>query len=245
MVHVTLWAEGKSLGSRYGVQLTESFASVVVNPTSRYHDPLLAEMRRIFVDSYYPEDATVMARNCNDFRTRVEVTNANAEAVALFLSSYETVVKRVYYPSLSDSREVYDKHRRRDGGYGYLMTIEFHKPEQAVAFFDALDVAKGPSLGTNFTLACAYTLLAHYHELELAAEYGVTEHLVRISVGMEEDLVARVEAALQRAIEVSGTEGDSPQQVKQVKGWRQRIYHRYHVWLRGYPRFIEMLKGRQ
>ena len=30
------------------------------------------------------------------------------------------------------------------------------------AFFDALEVQKGPSLGTNFTLACPYTVLAHY-----------------------------------------------------------------------------------
>ena len=27
------------------------------------------------------------------------------------------------------------------------------------AFYDALDVYKGPSLGTNYTLACPYTLL--------------------------------------------------------------------------------------
>ncbi len=30
-------------------------------------------------------------------------------------------------------------------------------------------VAKGPGFGTNFTLACPYTLLAHYTELEWAA----------------------------------------------------------------------------
>lgn len=61
-------------------------------------------------------------------------------------------------------------------------------------------MAKGPSLGTNFTLCCAYTLLAHYSELEWAAEYGVFEHLVHISVGIEdagilEDLVRRALAA--------------------------------------------------
>lgn len=32
-----------------------------------------------------------------------------------------------------------------------------------------LQVAKGPGFGTNFTLACPYTLLAHYTELEWAA----------------------------------------------------------------------------
>jgi cystathionine gamma-synthase len=38
----------------------------------------------------------------------------------------------------------------------YIMSIYLQ------AFFDALDTHKGPSLGTNFTLACPYTLLAHY-----------------------------------------------------------------------------------
>ena len=64
-------------------------------------------------------------------------------------------------------------------------------PEAAIAFHDALDVAKGPSLGTNFTLCCAYTLLAHYSELDWAGEYGVVEHLVRISVGIESEDVLR------------------------------------------------------
>ena len=52
-------------------------------------------------------------------------------------------------------------------------------------FYDALGVNKGPSLGTNFTLACPYTLLAHYTELSWAASYGVESELVRISVGLE------------------------------------------------------------
>jgi len=42
-------------------------------------------------------------------------------------------------------------------------------------------------LGTNFTLGCAYTLFAHYDELEWAEEYGVVKHLVRISVGIENE----------------------------------------------------------
>ena len=52
-------------------------------------------------------------------------------------------------------------------------------------FFDALAVAKGPSLGTNFTLACPYTLLAHYLETEWAETFGVEKELVRVSVGLE------------------------------------------------------------
>lgn len=78
------------------------------------------------------------------------------------------------------------EHPAMECGYGYLLSLTFYRPQQAVAFYDALDVAKGPSLGTNFTLACAYTLFAHYGEREWAAGFGVEEFLVRVSVGMEE-----------------------------------------------------------
>jgi cystathionine gamma-synthase len=46
----------------------------------------------------------------------------------------------------------FDKFRNPKGGYGGLFSITFHSTPEAIAFFDALDTAKGPSLGTNFTL---------------------------------------------------------------------------------------------
>ncbi|KAL9567045.1 hypothetical protein ACKAV7_008814 [Fusarium commune] len=89
--------------------------------------------------------------------------------------------------------------------YGYLLSIRFKTLAAAIGFHDALDVAKGPSLGTNFTLGCAYTLFAHYHELEWAEEYGVVEHLVRISVGIENErfLEEVIKAALDAAEQAS------------------------------------------
>jgi cystathionine gamma-synthase len=47
-------------------------------------------------------------------------------------------------------------------------------------------VCKGPSLGTSFTLAWPFTLLAHYTELEWAESCGVSRNLIRISVGLED-----------------------------------------------------------
>lgn len=102
------------------------------------------------------------------------------------------------------------EHPSMEYGYGYLLSLTFNHPGQAVAFYDALDVAKGPSLGTNFTLACAYTLFAHYGEREWAAGYGVEEFLVRVSVGMEEwggeegGLRGKFERALNTAEAVGG-----------------------------------------
>lgn len=47
-------------------------------------------------------------------------------------------------------------------GYGGLFSIVFADGVSAASFYDALDVQKGPSLGTNFTLCCPYTLLVRF-----------------------------------------------------------------------------------
>ena len=75
-----------------------------------------------------------------------------------------------------------------DDGYGYgcLLSIILKDDYDEKKFFDALDFNKGPSLGTNCTLVCPYTLLAHYTELDWAASYGVDRRLVRVSVGLED-----------------------------------------------------------
>jgi cystathionine gamma-synthase len=104
----------------------------------------------------------------------------------------------VFYPKHNPSRGNYDAFRTAEGGYGGLLSVVFHNDAHAITFYDAIDTAKGPSLGTNFTLTSPYTILAHYTELEWAAKYGVEKGLVRISVGLEEmePLVGMFETAL-------------------------------------------------
>ena len=90
----------------------------------------------------------------------------------------------VYYP-LCRTPKFFEQARRSGGGYGGLLSIVHEEPADAITFYDAIEVSKGPSLGTNFSLVCPYTLLAHYTELDWAAKCGVPEHLIRISVGVE------------------------------------------------------------
>lgn len=71
-------------------------------------------------------------------------------------------------------------------GYGSLFSLTFTTIDASKAFFDALKCCKGPSLGTNFTLACPYTVLAHYLELDWAKSWEVEEGLVRVSIGLED-----------------------------------------------------------
>lgn len=94
-------------------------------------------------------------------------------------------VEEVYYPKFI-CRQHYDAVKTPDGGYGGLFSVTFKSEKSAQTFYDNLHCAKGPSLGTNFTLASPYTILAHYTELDWAEEYGVSRFLVRVSVGLED-----------------------------------------------------------
>jgi cystathionine gamma-synthase len=146
-------------------------------------DALIAEHE----DSYFPKDVRVLAHNCVDFVERVLKASASAEKIVLLLQGHPAI-HSLYYPSLVATRPYYEVCKRRHGRYGFLISIIFHEPEVAVCFYDALDVRKGPSLGANFTLAIPYSQLAHFHELEWAAENGVPAHIVRISVGLEDEI---------------------------------------------------------
>ncbi|KGO70277.1 Pyridoxal phosphate-dependent transferase, major region, subdomain 2 [Penicillium italicum] len=159
--------------------------SLVLNPHSQFYRSMHAELTASFADTYFPPDAFVMEANSRDFAVRLRQASGNAEVLCDMLRQHPAVT-HVYYPKGSSTQSLYDACRRTDGLYGYLFSVTFVTPAKAVAFYDALDVAKGPSLGTNFSLACAYTLLAHYNELEWAAQHGVVEYLVRMSVGLED-----------------------------------------------------------
>ncbi|KAL5609372.1 hypothetical protein FOVSG1_004053 [Fusarium oxysporum f. sp. vasinfectum] len=158
---------------------------LVLNPESKYYLTLKTTMNEIYEDNYWPEDVIFMERNSRDFESRVVRINANSDAICEVLRTHP-LVKSIYYPKYNDSKSHYEKVRLPDGGYGGLLSVVFQQKEHAQAFFDALPLAKGPSLGTNFTLASPYVLLAHYQELEWAEQFGVDPYLVRVSVGLEE-----------------------------------------------------------
>jgi cystathionine gamma-synthase len=166
-----------------------------------YYESLKTVLSTDFEDIYYPEDAVYMERNSRDFRHRIKKVNDNAYDITEYLysrsiestsasdSDTSKVIKKVYYPRYV-TPEIYAQAKRSptlgEGGFGGLFSITFTSLAASQAFFDTIACAKGPSLGTSFTLASPYTLLAHYNELDWAAQYGVDAGLVRISIGQED-----------------------------------------------------------
>ena len=180
--------------------------SLVLNPKGRHYTTLKMYLTQTYEDAFFGEDAIYMERNSRDFRRRTHIIDVNTEAVCDFLHAHPETVKSVFYPKYTTS-EHYNKCRVPGGGFSGLFSVTFHDPKASRAFFDVLPFSKGPSLGTNFTLACPYTILGHYLELDWAAGYGVEEGLVRVSVGMEDKdaLLLGFEKALKAAQEVTQT----------------------------------------
>ncbi len=173
--------------------------AVTLNPRS----PHYVTLHRLLRDEspanslLWHEDAVVLEKNSRDFVERSARMSANAAALASWLEQHPAV-EAVYYPRDGDG---FEEVARPGAGRGCLLSFVLRDPAKAPAVYDNLQVSKGPSLGTNFTLCCPYTLLAHYTELEWAAQCGVRADLLRVSVGLEEidDLKARFAAALRYA----------------------------------------------
>jgi cystathionine gamma-synthase len=174
--------------------------ALICNPRSPFHAELKTLARARHEELLWSEDAAVLDRQARGFPERMQRHNQNGLLIAERLRRHPAV-ERVWYPKWEFS-EVYEAVRRPKGGWGSLITFLPKNAEAtSPAIYDRLQVCKGPSLGTSFTLACPFTLLAHYTELEWAESCGVSRHLIRISVGLEdpEDLWRRLEVALTRA----------------------------------------------
>ncbi|PQE14528.1 cystathionine gamma-synthase protein [Rutstroemia sp. NJR-2017a BBW] len=204
-VHVLPFADVvvSSLTKIFSGECNVMGGSAILNPRSRYYPALKAVAAQEYEDNYWAEDVIFMERNSRNFVSRIEKINENAELICDILRAHP-LVKDVYYPKFNSSKCFYDDCRTPNGGYGGLLSFTLKETVKAAAFYDRIETAKGPSLGTNFTLTSPYVILAHYLELDWAEGFGVPRDLIRISVGLEdkEDLRERFEVALRAAEEV-------------------------------------------
>lgn len=174
--------------------------TLILNPDKPFYDQLKLLLDREYEDNLFEEDAVILEQNSRDVAHRVRIINQNTEALCDRLNDHPAV-ERVDYPKYQ-STENYNAFKTDGGGFGGLFSLQLRDAEHAApAFFDALEISKGPNLGTNFSLCCPYTILAHYKELEFAASCGISEYLIRVSIGLEDSewIIERFEDALHTA----------------------------------------------
>ncbi|CCE92814.1 cystathionine gamma-synthase TDEL_0E05710 [Torulaspora delbrueckii] len=165
--------------------------SLILNPKSSLYSSARAFVESDgFEDLLWCEDAKVLEINSRDFEDRTVRANKNTERLLseLILVNEGKVFKKIYYPTVSSEETFknYEAVRNKLGGYGCMFSMAFYSEEDSKAFYDSLKVFKGPSNGTNFTLACPYVQLAHRFELEEVSKFGADPNLIRVSVGLED-----------------------------------------------------------
>ncbi|KAF5859909.1 hypothetical protein ETB97_002223 [Aspergillus alliaceus] len=188
------------------LSLTKAFSGVsnvtgggiVLNPSSPRHGQLKDMLASQYEDRYFPLDLATLKHNCVDLAARVHTYNANTLPVVNLLKDHPCIAC-IYYPSLGPTAHYYESYRRKGGGYGNVLSVIFHSPDSAVVFYDALDVCKGPSIGTNFTLAIPFAWLSQYREKDNLEKYGVPRHIIRLSIGLED--VDQICKTVRRALE--------------------------------------------
>jgi cystathionine gamma-synthase len=171
--------------------------ALICNPRSPLYSELKPIVQRQHEELLWDADALVLELQARGFPERMRRHNQNGLLLAERLRAHPAV-ERVWYPKWEFS-EAYEAVRRPDGGWGALITfLPVDAERNSPSIYDRLAFSKGPSLGTVFTLACPFTLLAHYTELDWAESCGVSRYLIRISVGLEdpEDLWRRLDLAL-------------------------------------------------
>ncbi|RFU24206.1 hypothetical protein B7463_g12135, partial [Scytalidium lignicola] len=183
--------------------LTKSFngyadviaGSAVLNPASPKYNDLKHLFDKHYVPELYVADAKAIEQNSRDYLPRTTKLNENASALVRYLHSCaqdpKSAVCNAYHPSINVSGGHYEQFMRPataefTSGYGCLLNVEFEDLPTTIAFYDNLNLHKGPHLGAPFTLAFAYTMSAYGTKLDWAAQYGLRPTQIRISAGLED-----------------------------------------------------------
>jgi cystathionine beta-lyase/cystathionine gamma-synthase len=147
-----------------------------------------------------PMDAWLVLRGTKTLPIRMERHNANAQALAEFLAAHPKVT-RVHYPGLP-SHPQHALARRQMCGFGGLISIELGSLDRARTLLEGVHLmALAESLGGVETLISHPATMTHASvPADRRLAIGVTDDLVRISVGIEdvEDLREDLAQALDR-----------------------------------------------
>jgi cystathionine beta-lyase/cystathionine gamma-synthase len=135
-----------------------------------------------------PFDCWLAERGLETLPLRMRASSANAAALADWLAE-QPGVSRVVYPGRPDHPDHATAGRVLQGGYGNMLCFELTGGREAVNRFmrQAPGVPFSPSLGhTGTTCSHPATTSHRFAAVEEKARQGITDGLVRLSVGCEE-----------------------------------------------------------
>jgi cystathionine beta-lyase/cystathionine gamma-synthase len=145
-----------------------------------------------------PMDCFLVARGIKTLAVRMRQHNENGMAIARFLEAHPRV-KRVLYPGLP-AHPQHDVAKRQQSGFGAMLSFDVGSLEAARRLLNHVRLCSlAESLGGVETLISLPAVMTHASmPSEVREQIGITEGLVRLSVGIEdaEDLIADLDQAL-------------------------------------------------
>ena len=148
-----------------------------------------------------PNTAWMLLRSLETVELRMQRAGENAAKVCAWLKRHPKVAGLCYLGMIEDARQqdIYNRHCK---GAGSTFSLLLNGGEaECFRFLDSLRIAKlAVSLGGTETLASHPASMTHLSVPDgRKAELGITDNLVRISIGIEDadDLIADFEQALE------------------------------------------------
>lgn len=145
-----------------------------------------------------PLDSWLLLRGIQTLAVRMQAAQANAGKIALWLQTQPSV-KAVYYPGLT-SHPGYEIMRKQARGFGAMVSFEMDSAEHTRSVLQNIRLIRyAESLGGTETLL-TYPLTQTHADVpkELLAKNGITDSLLRLSVGIEQvdDLIEDLAQAI-------------------------------------------------
>ncbi len=145
-----------------------------------------------------PFECFLVLRGIKTLPLRMKQHEENGRAVAEFLST-QPKLKRLAYPGLK-SHPQHELAKKQQRGFGSMLSFDLGTREKAGKFLGALKLfLNAESLGGVESLASHSATTTHFALTDAErAKVGITQGLVRLSVGIEDkdDLIADLEQAL-------------------------------------------------
>lgn len=139
-------------------------------------------------ENVYIKDMQRLATQITGYEKRVKSISSNTKKLVEYFKTC-SYIKDIYYCLNAENKANYSQTMKDENSLTGIISLTFTKPFKEV--YDKLNFAKGPSLGTEFTLLMPYTYLAHWDLIqskkgnEFLKEIGLPIDLLRISVGVE------------------------------------------------------------
>jgi cystathionine beta-lyase/cystathionine gamma-synthase len=145
-----------------------------------------------------PFDSFLVLRGTKTLAVRMEAHDKNGRIVANFLTEHPSVQK-VYYPGLA-SHPQHELAKRQQRGFGGMVSFETGSLDKAKKVLESVKLCiLGESLGGVESLISHPATMTHASvPTETRNALGITDGLVRISVGIEdvEDIIEDLDQAL-------------------------------------------------